>query len=81
MAGLKLYCCTVETELYCLAESSHEAMAVARDHYGDEEPDITAYEAAYVDTDWNDGLPHHRRRDLPDKTCAEWLRELNGVGS
>jgi hypothetical protein len=79
MAGLKLYHCTVETELYCLAESQHEAMAVAREHYGDEEPDITAYEASSVDTDWYDGLPHHRRRELPDKTCAEWLEELNGV--
>ena len=76
---LKLYRVEVETELYCLAESQHEALAAARDHYRDEEPAMTAWEASYVDGDWYDALPHHRRRELPDKTCAEWLRELNGV--
>jgi hypothetical protein len=75
---LKLYQCEIETVVYCLAESQHEAMAVARDHYRDEEPDITAYEATFVEGDWHDGLPHHRHRDVPDKTCAEWLEELNG---
>jgi hypothetical protein len=74
---LKLYRCEVETIVYCLAESQHEAMAVAQNEYRNEEPDITAYEASFVEGDWYDGLPHHRRRDLPDKTCAEWFEELN----
>lgn len=76
---LKLYRVEVETALYCLAESQHEAMAVAREFHREEEPEFSAYEASYVDTDWYDGLPHHRRRELPDKTCAEWLKELNGL--
>lgn len=77
MADLKLYHVEVETELYCLAESRREAMEVARKYYREEEPEISAHVAMSVDGNWFDGLPHHRRRDLPDKTCAEWFGELN----
>ena len=77
--ALKLYRVEVETEVYCLAESQHEALAVAREHWDDDEPIMTAWEATTIDVDWVDALPHHRRPELPDKTCGEWLDELNGV--
>lgn len=78
--GLKLYRVEVETEVYCLAESPHEAMAVARKHYDEEDPDMTAWLATSVDTHWVDGIPYHRRSGVPEKTCAEWLKELDQAG-
>ena len=44
--ALKLYRVEVETEVYCLAESQHEALTVAREHWDDDEPIMTAWEAA-----------------------------------
>jgi len=80
MGELKLWRVEVETEIYCVAETAHEAQAAARDHYSSEEPELSAYEAAYVEGEWFDSLPYHRRPELPDKTCGEWLKELNEAG-
>lgn len=78
---MKLYRVEVETELYCLAESEKEAIGVARRHFHDEEPHMSARVADYVEGDWYDGLPYHARPEIPDKSCAEWMRELNQKAS
>lgn len=77
MSKLKLWQVDVETLVYCVAETQAEAIRVARRHLFEDDPHMSARVATSVDSDWYDGLPHHQRRDLPDKTCAEWLEELN----
>lgn len=74
---LKLYRVDVETEVYCVASSETEAMEVARRHFADEEPALSAKVATYVEGDWDEGLPYHARKDLPDRTCSEWFTILN----
>jgi len=79
---MKLFRVEIETELYCLAESQAEAEKIGRHHSREEEVYVSAYVADYVEGDWQDVPPYHDRGDdLPDKTCMEWLRELNEVAS
>ena len=75
---LKLYRVDLEGEVYCVARSPRDAERIAGMHVDTVDYSVHASEATYVDGDWYSSFPYHAERDLPDKTCAEWLRELNG---
>lgn len=79
MTELKLYRVSVEMELYCLACGENEAVAIAAGEFINEEPGLHATEvtkASQLYNEWPDALPYHRQKDVPERTCKEWLEQL-----